>query len=546
MKLIGALVLGLILLGGCSKSSTSGGGIKDVFFHALESEPGDIHPIRSTDGVARQIFEQNTYYGGCIVEKLLFTDLDTYAPSPNLASKWEISKDGREFTFYLRKDVEFHDGSKMTAEDVKFSFEAMFDDLYEAYSWRSFYQNFESKAQIIDPYTIKFIAKSSYYLNLDVIGGLMVFPKSFYSKQTKENRLAKTVMGSGPYKFKKWDKGKSVTVVRNDNWWGLKDKKASQKFNFKTIVYKFIKEAGLRRAMLERGKLDFDYRVRPEDLIKKMTKKPWGESVLAIKAKNKVPKNMGFIGLNNKNKILSDRRVRLALAHLVNRDFINKKFYYGLRDKSTGPFRYQGDYSNPNVKPIPYSPETAKKMLADAGWIDSDKNGLLDKVLDGEKTELSFELMNPNKDTEKIITVIKEDMKKAGVEMRINTLDWNAFRKATDERKFDAVIMSWGGGGVDPDPTQIWHSKSSIGVGSNFVSYSNPKVDKLIEDGIKIRDKAKRIKVFHEIHKLIAEDAPYIFYFEPKYNLYAVTSRVLRPSDSKNYSVGVQYWALPE
>ncbi len=141
---------------------------------------------------------------------------------------------------------------------------------------------------------------------------------------------------------------------------------------------------------------------------------------------------------------------------------------------------------------------------------------------------------------------MKEDMRKAGVKMNIETVDWNAFTKALDERKFDSVIMRWGGGGVNPDPTQIWHSKSAQGSGSNFVSYSNPKVDRLIETAINITDKSKRVKAFHEIHELIAEDAPYVFLYEPKYSMYAVSKRVVRPKDTYNYSVGPRYWSLPE
>lgn len=545
MKFVSVVLLILAVISGCTKGSNESA-IKDVFFHALQSEPSDLHPIRMAEIVSRQIVIQSDYYGSNIVETLLATDHETYENEANLAERWTVSPDGKTFTFFLRKDVVFHDGSKMTSADVKFSFDALFDDLFESYPLRSYYEKFNKEANVIDEHTISFTAKDTYYLNLQVIGGLRVFPKATYSKQTKENRLAKTVVGSGAYKFEKWNKGKSLTITQNPDWWGLKDPLAGRRYKFKKIVFKFVKEATLRRAMLERGKLDFDNDVREEDFAKKMNEKPWGETVLAVKAVNQVPKNLSFIGLNNKNKILKDKKVRQALAHLVNRDFLNEKFYYNLRNKATGPFRVQGQYANPNVKPRDYNPEKAKKLLTDAGWADTDKDGLLDKVIEGERISFQFDLMNPNKDSEKILTVVKEDMKKAGVQMNINVVDWNAFTKALDERKFDAVIMSWGGGGVHPDPTQIWHSKSAAGTGSNFVSYSNPEADRLIEKSIYITDKKERTKVFHKLHEIIAEDAPYIFYFEPKYELYAVGSRVKRPGDTKPYSIGVQYWVLPE
>ncbi|MGH1468845.1 MAG: ABC transporter substrate-binding protein [Bdellovibrionales bacterium] len=546
MKLIYALLILLVVSVGCSKNSDGGkSGTKDIFIQALESEPSDLHPIRASEVVSTQVRLQSIHYASSIIETLLITDLDTYESKPHLAERFEVSKDQKTFTFYLRKDVKFHDGTMMTSEDVDFSFKALFDDLYESYPLRSFYTNFV-KSEIVDKYTIKFTAKDTYFLNLEVIGGLRVFPKAFYSKQTKENRLGKTVMGSGPYKFDKWNKGKSITLVENTDWWGRANEATKDMYRFKRIIFKFIKEANLRRAMLERGKLDYEGRVRPEDFVKKMNKKPWGDTVLKVKATNKLPKNMSFIGLNNNNKILKNRLVRKALAHLVNREFINEKFYYGMNEPATGPFRIASDYSNPKTKAIPFDPQKAKAILTKAGWTDTDKDGLLDKVIDGVKTPLVFSLLNSNKDTEKVITVIKEDMKKAGVKMVIETIDWNAFTKALDERKFDAVIMSWGGGGVNPDPTQIWHSKSANGTGSNFVSYKNLKVDALIESAINVVDKKKRLAEFHKIHDMIAEDAPYIFFFEPKYSLYAVSSRVVRPKDTYNYSVGPRMWSLPE
>jgi len=190
--------------------------------------------------------------------------------------------------------------------------------------------------------------------------------------------------------------------------------------------------------------------------------------------------------------------------------------------------------------------EKAKQILSAAGWSDSDKDGLLDKKLNGKLVPFGFEILNANKDSEKVITVIKEDMKKAGVKLKITTVDWTAFVKALNERKFDAVIMSWGGGGVQPDPNQIWHSKSIAGTGSNFVSYKNAKVDALIEKAVTITDRKKRLAEFHKIHAMIAEDTPYIFLFEPKYELYAVSSRIERPQDTYVYSRGVQTWSLPE
>ena len=444
LKLGVALLLLFTLFVSCSNKGGKSSSLNGIYFRVLQSEPGDINPLRSNDLVKTQMIMQSSYYGSGVIETLMSFDLDTNKIIPGIATKYEVSKDQTEFTFYLRTDAKFHDGSMLTAEDVKFSFDAIFEDKYEAFVRRSYYENIE-KVEILDPHTVKFTVAKPYFGNLDIMANLYILPKSIYSKQSKENRLSKVAYGSGPYKFDKWDQGKSLTLVKNEDWWGRKDPKLSKRFLHDKIIFKFVKDSMLRKSMLERGRVDFDDRVRVEHYIKKMNKAPWGKTVFKVAAQNKVPKSQSFIGLNNNHPIFKDKKVRLAVSHLVNRDFIKKKFYYGMSDLSTGPFNVAGDYANPSVKSVAFDIKKAQALLSQSGWADTDKDGLLDKVIDGKKTKLSFNLMSASKETEKILTVIKEDMKKAGVEMVINSVDWNALVKAKNERKFDAIIMAWGG-----------------------------------------------------------------------------------------------------
>lgn len=516
-------------------NSTKTGSTEGTLYRAFAAEPGDINPLSASELISRYVYWKN------IIENLMVRDPNTNEWRPYLAERWEVSDDGKEFTFYLRKGVKFHDGSELTAEDVKFSFDAIYDPIYEAYVLRSFYQNINSPT-VVDKYTIKFTAKNSYFMNLDILAWMRVLPKSFYSKQTKENRLRKTVVGSGPYKFKKWNKGKSITIEANPDWWGNNDPYFKKKHNFARINFKFVKEAALRRAMLERGKIDFELRIRGEDYEKKMSGGPWGKSVFKKKVENKIPKDLWFIGWNNKNPRFGNKNLRRALAHLINRDFMIEKFLYGMQDKARGPFDNKSVYADPSVKPVEFDPEEAQAIFAKEGWTDSDKNGVLDKVVDGKKLEFSFTLLNANKESEKYFTTIQQDMKKAGVEMKINTVDWNALVKAFDERKFDALTMIWGGGPVDMDPKQIWHSENIVGKGSNFVSYSNPKVDKLIEEARMTPDKQKRIPKMREVYRQIAEDQPYAFLFFKKYDLYAVSGKVKQEQETYNYEIGEDYW----
>src|SRR3989344_5643248 len=189
---------------------------------------------------------------------------------------------------------------------------------------------------------------------------------------------------------------------------------------------------------------------------------------------------------------------------LFNRPLMLDKFDYNLEEYATGPILVQSAYANREVHLVPYDPNEALKILNQAGWRDTDKDGLLDKVINGKKTKLSITIMEPTQEQMKYLTIFKEDASKVGVEIGIKNIEWNSFVKLLDEKKFEAVRLAWGGGSVDIDLKQIWHTSSSQGAGSNFISYSNPEVDRLIEQSRKTYEKEQRIPLLQKAHALIA------------------------------------------
>ena len=214
-----------------------------------------------------------------------------------------------------------------------------------------------------------------------------------------------------------------------------------------------------------------------------------------------------------------------------------------MSEPAAGPFGNSNPSSSPDVKPIAYNPKGALELLQKAGWKLTDK-GLV-KVIDGKETPFEFTLLTANPDFEKYVTVIKEDMHKVGITLNIKQLEWNSFIKLLDERKFDAVNLGWTAS-VEPDPYQIWHSDSAKDTGSNFVSYSNPEVDRLIIALRKEMDVKKRLPMLHRVHELIAEDQPYSFLFNRKFYLYAVNARIHRPQDSLKFDTGASTWSVEQ
>jgi peptide/nickel transport system substrate-binding protein/microcin C transport system substrate-binding protein len=293
--------------------------------------------------------------------------------------------------------------------------------------------------------------------------------------------------------------------------------------------------------MLKKGQLDYD-ELTPEQYVKKTDGKPWGEKVVKKEVENDEPKSFGFVAWNFKNPLFQDKKVRQALAHLMNRDQMNEKFRFNKSYMATGPWYLQSPYADREVKPFAYDMEQAKSLLSSSGWKDTDKDGILDKVINGKKTNFVFSLMYANRDAEKYYTLYKEDLKKAGIVAELKVLEWNSFVKALDEQKFDAVSLAWGGGSVNNDPKQIWHSESAQPGGSNFISYSNKEVDKLIDQGREIEDNEKRKVIWKKIYRIIADDAPYAFLFVDKYEHYAVSAKVGQPKDTFKYELGKMAW----
>lgn len=521
----------MVLALGCTQKSAQVN--PDNITYNLRVEPPNLHPIMSTDASAADVHS-------IVLETLAGRNLDTFEWEPRLAESWEISKDKKVFTFKLRENIFFHDGKPITAEDVKFSFDAIFEPKYSAAHLIPYYENIE-KVEVLDARTVRFKVKTLYFMNFDVAAGLSIIPKHIYEDADKSKAMVKEVVGSGPYRITRFDKGQRMILTKFDQWYGNTDPVLSKTHNFKTITYRFVQEENVYLEMLKKGDLDYED-LTAEQFMKKTEGEPFGTRVLKVKAENSAGKNYSFIGWNLRNPLFQDRDVRVALAHLMNREEMNAKFRFGMSALGTGPGNVTSDYASQSVKPLLFDPAKARELLAKAGWADSNKDGVLDRMVDGKRQDFRFSVMHANKDNEKYFTFYREDLKKAGIDMEVKFLEWNSFLKALDDGKFEAVSLRWTVG-VNWDPKQIWHSSSAVAGGSNFVGYKNPKVDQLIDQARVEMDYSNRMPLLKQVYEQIANDAPYAFMFHEKFAMYAHDSRLQKPKDTFKYSVGTEFWS---
>ena len=310
---------------------------------------------------------------GNIFESLLEYEPDAFKYKGKLAEDFSISDDGLEIYFKLRDDIHFSDGKPITTDDVIFTFETITNPGVDAASYANYFRDVERYEKINDR-EIKFYMKKVYFLSLGFLGGLPIHPKHIYEFDNPEefNTRRTDPIGSGPYVFQKWDVGREVVLSRNENYWGKKPK-------IKKIVYRFITNDIAALQALQAGDVDY-LRALPDQFAEKSKDEEFRKKFHCLSYWDAANTGYFWIGWNQARPFFADRKVRLAMTHLIDRKAIRD---YILRNPEaripTGPFYIYGPQSDPNIRPWPYDLERAKKLLDEAGWVDTDGDGIRDK-----------------------------------------------------------------------------------------------------------------------------------------------------------------------
>lgn len=491
----------------------------------LGSEPDTLNRLIATDAYEARI-------NGFIYDSLLDRDNKTLGFIPKLAEAWEISPDKLTFTFHLRKDVKWHDGVPFTAEDVLYSYEKIQDPKVDAPHLRVYYKDIK-KVEKLDDYTLRFIYARPYFKALEFCGGIPIIAKHIFDedKDFNTNPAGRHPLGTGPYKFVRWDTGKKIVLERNEAYW---DK---NKFpDIRGIVFKIISDDSVALQELKKGELDLTS-LRPIQWMKQTDSEKFNREF--IKHQYFTP-SYRFVGWNLRRSYFADKKVRQALTRLINRQAIVEKLEFDLGKVISGPFFFQSYEYDPKILPLPFDPEGAKKLLGEAGWMDHDGDGILDK--NGTAFRFTFLIPSGARFYERLATIMKEDFSKVGIEMDIRTMEWAAFIGRINGRDFDATALGWSFG-FDEDPYQVWHS-SQAKQGSNFVGFENKAADQMMEQARLTFNKEERTKLYHRFHEIVADEQPYTF-------LYTGPALLVRSERFKNvkvYPAGVDVleWKITE
>jgi peptide/nickel transport system substrate-binding protein len=247
--------------------------------------------------------------------------------------------------------------------------------------------------------------------------------------------------------------------------------------------------------------------------------------------------NYAWIGWNLKRAVFQDRRVRRALTMLVDRPGIMQGLLHGLAIPTACHFYYRSPECDPGVKPLPYDPLAATRLLEEAGWRDGDRDG----VRENGGRQLAFNLMIPasSESAERMAAKMKEDLWRAGIDMGVERVEWSAFTRRLHEKNFDACTLIWGGG-PRGDPTQIWHTRS-MEKGSNYIGFSHPRADAIMDQARTIFDDARRGELYREFGRILHEEQPYTFlYVRPQLAL--INKRVKGVRESLMFWQYQDFW----
>ncbi len=468
----------------------------------------------------------------------------------DLAWRVEITDDYKEFTFYLKHGVKWHrpagvslDDPKyawlkkdheVTAGDFVFTLDMILNPQVESGPTRNYYAELETW-KAVDDYTLVLRWKKKQFTNLDQSLALAALPKFIYAydqdgkpfpKETLGLRFNqhwynnKAFVGSGPYRMDSYEPGTKIAVVRNEDYVG--EKPAIQ-----AMLYPIYTDPNQTLLKLKAHELNVgelmpgQYREeiqKYEALGQKPANSPFFDGRIHCE---KVPDAAyRYIGWNADRPYFSDKRVRRAMTYAFDRQRILDTVYVGLGTLATGPFPPDAPYNDPGVKPIPYDLEAAKRLLAEAGWADTDGDGLLDRSLhEGEpRKPFEFKFLVPasSKEPGVLANIFRDDLLKIGVKMNIESAEWSLFLKRMDEKAFDAYVAAWTVG-WNPDLYQIWHSsQADVPKGSNRVGFRNEEADRIIEALRVSFDLDERKKLLQAFHRLVHEEQPYSFFAAKK------------------------------
>lgn len=483
----------------------------DWLVQSFASQVPSLTPYLSGDAYASRV-------QSWVSDTLITRDPETLEWLPLVAERWSVSDDGLEITFTVREGVVFSDGEPLTAEDVAFSWAFLMDTKIAAPRARAYYSRIQNVT--VSGRDVTFVFSEPYFEAFATVGLLPLLPEHFYGRYLENvaaaeefNQSTGLLLGSGPYRLVSptdWKPGDLVELVRNERYWGWLPAP------FDRLIWKTIQTDAARLTEFKNGGMDvyvaqpLQYRDLIEDeLITRRAQpfeyyNPRGGYTYIAWNQLRAGQDTAFV----------DRRVRQAMTYLTDRERIVDEIFLGFAMPASGPFNPLGKQANPNIEGRKFNLQKATELLAEAGYVDRDGDGVVESE---QGVPLSFKLTYPSgsDNYKRFVLLLKDLYVKAGVIMEPNPVDWPVLIEALNNKDFDAISLGWTGD-FEIDVYQNLHSSQTEPGGDNFINFKNEELDLLIEAARREMDEDVRMPIWHQVHEVLFREQPYTYLFRSK------------------------------
>ncbi len=479
-----ALLAAAILLGACGVRGKSQ---DSVVRRRLDGEPKTLNPILATTDAEQVVL--------ALVERNLLDYDEKLNLVPGLAEEVSDSPDHLVYTIHLRKDARWEDGTRVTSQDVVFTMTTLSDPKTPALTRRALFDGFV-RAEAVDAMTARVVFKSVAVGRRDAFNLPLLSAAAWADGDVATHPRNRNPLANGPYRLGSWEAGRTLTLVRNTQYFG--EKPAAEQVIFRVVPENAPAFAALGTGDIDEMRLSFAQK-------KELDAKAGTAGAPRVVTFDEL--SYAYIGWNNRLPIFSDRRVRRALTLLVDRESIGRNLFGGLAKLANGPLPPAHWAWDSSIAPWPYDPKAAEALLDEAGFR---------RAADGTRRKgtlrLAFTLsLGMGSEVQRqIVELAQQSFRKAGIEMAIQPLEWAAFAAKMDAGELDAWVAALN---LDPNPDLAvsWHSGQAPPVGFNPAFYRNPEVDALLDRLKTTFDREETRSLLARVQTLIHEDEPVTF-----------------------------------